>query len=113
MKRIYPVIVAFFLALITCDTTAQVKQKYFGRTGRNEVTPTSIVLKNGNRVAVGYAYSGTTVTGADALAVCFDTANNILWSKELSTANTDVFVNAVSTTDTGFVAVGYAVFRTK
>jgi gliding motility-associated-like protein len=68
----------------------------------------SAILKNGYRVAVGYAYAGSTSTGSEALAMCLDTSENVIWSKEVGTSGTDRFLEVAATSDTGFVAVGYA-----
>ncbi len=93
---------------IAIFSDAQISQKYFGRPGRSNIANTSAILRNGNRVAVGYAYNGTNTVGSDALITCLDPSDNVLWTKEFATANTDRFTFITATSDTGMVVLGYA-----
>jgi gliding motility-associated-like protein len=106
-KIIHTTLLAFSLCSF-CELHAQVTQKYFGRLGRGQFAINSAILKGNRRAMVGYAYTGTSTSGSDALAMCLDTSDNVLWAKELGTANTDRFVNVTPTSDSGFVAVGFA-----
>lgn len=108
MRRSLPIASLFLLSSFFGQLYGQVSQKYFGRSGRSEFTFSSAILKNGNRAAVGYAYTGAITTGSSAFVMCLDTSDNVLWSKELSTSGTNRFLSVAATSDTGFVAVGIA-----
>ncbi len=101
-----------YLLMTLCfaqGVSAQIIQKYFGRANRSEFITRSAILKNGNRVAAGYAFpNGSTIAGSAAFITCIDPSDNVLWSYELSTGGTDRFLYVTPTSDGGCVAVGYA-----
>ncbi len=105
----YLKLLALLFAGAICSNCAhaQVSQKYFGRLGRSEHITQSIILNNGNRVGVGYAYNGTATSGSAAFAICTDPSDNVQWAVELASGNTDRLLDAAPTPDGGFVASGY------
>jgi gliding motility-associated-like protein len=101
-------LLALLCGWVTPDLHAQVWQRNFGREGRSNLCTHSIILKNGNRVAVGYAYDGINSAGSATFAMCANRGDSVLWAVEGGTPNrTNRFIYAYPTKDSGFVAVGY------
>src|SRR5688572_4505102 len=94
-------------SVISISSYSQVSQKYFGRTNRSEHIVRSTILRSGNRVGVGHAFFGSNTAGSEAMILCLDPSDNIVWSKEISTTGTDRLMDVAATDDSGFVAVGY------
>jgi|GEM_PF-1353320 len=92
----------------TLAASAQVSQRYFGRSGRSEIIVEHARLNNGNIVAAGFAWTNTNMGTSDAFIMCLDPADNIIWAKEISTPRLDRFVGVTATSDGGCVAIGVA-----
>ncbi len=104
-------ILYLLILFIFSDVTvsfSQVSQTYFGRTGRSEMITEHATLNNGNKVAVGYAWTGAAMDACDAFIVCLDAMDNVVWAKEISTSLNDRFLSVTATSDGGCVAVGFA-----
>jgi len=102
-------LLGFIFSILWMQSFGQVNQKYFGHTSGSCFALRNATLKNGNRVVVGYTFpNGTSTAGSDALITCIDPSDNVLWSKELGTPNTDRFLYVYPTADGGCVAAGYA-----
>jgi gliding motility-associated-like protein len=85
---------------------AQVVQKYIGKSGISALALRSVQLKSStNRVIVGAKRNSG--GNEDAFITCIDAADNVLWTKEISTAQEDRFISVIATSDGGCVAVGY------
>lgn len=100
--------ITFFLLLFFAATLlrAQVSQNYIGNAGMSALAIRSVQLKlSTNRVIVGAKRNSG--GNEDAFITCIDAADNVLWTKEISTAQEDRFISVVATSDGGCVAVGY------
>ncbi|MEO6668119.1 MAG: hypothetical protein ABIN36_01500 [Ferruginibacter sp.] len=121
MKKIFPCSLFFFILLISGNCLfAQYPlpgiqwQKYLG--GSQIDKPTDILINpDGTSIVVGSSNSndgdvtghhGPTAT-SDGWVVKLDTAGNIIWQHSYGGTANDGFTTIISTTDNGFLCVGY------